>query len=64
MSVWRDWIEEHWAGLGTVASIVGALAVAAILALAFNVITTHGQRRSPLLTDRPTQTMSPSTRTS
>jgi hypothetical protein len=41
VGIWRDWAEEHWAGVATVVSIGGALAIAVVLALAFNVITTR-----------------------
>jgi len=38
---WRDWAEEHWATVGIVASIAGALTFSVILAVVFNVITTR-----------------------
>jgi len=38
---WREWVEEHWAGVGLAVSLAGALTVAVILALAFNVIATR-----------------------
>jgi hypothetical protein len=38
---WRDWAEEHWEAVGMALSISCALTTAAILALAFNVITTR-----------------------
>jgi hypothetical protein len=41
VGIWRDWAEEHWAGVATAVSITGALALAVVLALAFNVITTR-----------------------
>jgi hypothetical protein len=41
MGTWRDWAEEHWASVATAVSICAALTLAAILALAFNVITTR-----------------------
>ena len=41
MRFWREWVEEHWAGVGLAVSLAGALTVAVILALAFNVIATR-----------------------
>ena len=47
MGTWRDWAEEHWAGLATAASICAAVTMATILALTFTVVTTRfdGKRR-------------------
>jgi hypothetical protein len=47
VKTWRDWAEEHWAGVATALSIGAALTLAAILALGFNVVTTRfdGKRR-------------------
>ena len=41
MKIWREWAEEHWAGVGTGLSIGAALTIAVILAVAFNVVTTR-----------------------
>jgi hypothetical protein len=41
VKIWRDWAEEHWMAVGMVLSVGGALAIAVILAMAFNVITTR-----------------------
>jgi len=41
VGAWRDWAEEHWEAVGMALSISCALTTAAILALAFNVITTR-----------------------
>ena len=37
----RDWIEDHWATVGLVASISGALTFSVILAFLFNVFATR-----------------------
>ena len=36
-----EWAEEHWEGVGVVASLVSALTIATTLAVAFNVIATR-----------------------
>jgi hypothetical protein len=36
----REWAEDHWEAVGMIASILGAVTLATILALAFNLIGT------------------------
>ena len=39
----RDWAEDHWAGVGVVVFIAGALTLSVIIALGFNIIASrHG----------------------
>ena len=41
MKALRDWVEDNWVTVGLVASVGGALTFSVILAVVFNVITTH-----------------------
>ncbi len=44
MRTLRDWAEDHWAGLGVTISIAGALTLAVVIAVVFNVVATHAER--------------------
>jgi hypothetical protein len=41
MKMWREWVEEHWAGLGVGVSVASALTISILLSVAFNVFATR-----------------------
>ena len=44
METLREWLEEHWAAVGVIASITGAVMLSLILALTYNVVATRQER--------------------
>lgn len=41
MKVVQEWAEEHWAGVALAVSVVGAIALACIAIVVFNVLSTR-----------------------
>jgi hypothetical protein len=44
VSILREWAEEHWAAVGVVGSIAGALALSLVIAVTFNIVVTRADR--------------------